>query len=485
VSGRVVLAFTVLLVAFGGLAVYSTVKMRQLGREFALIRVAHLESSLTFGQLQAVQANFIDSLDSQQNIAPSFLRKYPELRRKYLGALQEQVAALDEIPSKYVEDVAQLRKRIVTLEDLYAAEDPIFVRLTSPDLSPEARRAAREELVKAERDIQRKVTLYFKSVRSAAARLMGELQQEEERSSLWALAYGVLAVALGVVVIAGAILTLRPLAQLRDGVRRVARGDYRDRLGVKGATEIAELASDFNAMAAAIDERQQELVRSERLAAVGKMAAIITHEVRNPLSSISLNTELLAEEIARHEGGSEAAGLCRAIQREVDRLTTITEEYLRFARLPRPRLEKEQLNGIVSGIVEFQREELAGRGVSVAQTLAADLPTVSADEGQIRQALLNLVRNAAEAMGDGGALTLTTRRASDGAVEVCVDDTGPGIEAADIPRIFDPFFSTKEGGTGLGLALTQQIVAEHGGRIDVRSRIGEGTTFVLRFPAEG
>jgi signal transduction histidine kinase len=107
---------------------------------------------------------------------------------------------------------------------------------------------------------------------------------------------------------------------------------------------------------------------------------------------------------------------------------------------------------------------------------------VAADEAQLRQALLNLVRNAADAMSTGGALTVATRRSADGAVEVSVKDTGAGIPAENLDRIFEPFFSTKDGGTGLGLALTQQIVEEHGGRIEVDSTPGRGTTFTLRLP---
>ena len=224
-------------------------------------------------------------------------------------------------------------------------------------------------------------------------------------------------------------------------------------------------------------------MRSERLAAVGKMAAVITHEVRNPLSSIGLNAELLEEDLRGSHASSEAIALSQKIQREVDRLTSITEEYLRFARLPRPRLEKEQMNDIVVGVIEFQRDDLETRGVSVTTQLASALPLVTADEAQLRQALLNLFRNAADAMGSGGGVLRVTTRRADGGVEVRVADSGPGIAAEHLPHIFEPFFSTKEGGTGLGLALTQQIIAEHGGRIDVTSGAGEGTTFVMTLPA--
>ena len=233
------------------------------------------------------------------------------------------------------------------------------------------------------------------------------LEDAEERSRLAALSFGALAVLVGLAVTMWGVYTLRPLGRLRDGVRRIGGGDYQGRVSVSGGTEVSDLAREFNAMAAAIEARQRDLVRSERLAAVGKMAAVITHEVRNPLSSIGLHTELLEEEL----GGAsdEARALCRAIHGEVDRLTAITEEYLRFARLPRPKLEREQVNTIVTGVVDFQREDLALRGVKVAARLGEDLPTIAADEAQLRQALLNLIRNAADAMAGGGSLDAVDR----------------------------------------------------------------------------
>jgi two-component system NtrC family sensor kinase len=254
---------------------------------------------------------------------------------------------------------------------------------------------------------------------------------------------------------------------------------------VHGPAEVADLAREFNAMGHAVEERERELVRSERLAAVGKMAAMITHEVRNPLSSIGLNTELLEEELTRLDGTGEATALCRAITREVDRLTAITEEYLAFARLPKPRLAPESLDAIAQSLATFVRDDLAGRGVTLDLELEPSLPRAMADEGQIRQSLLNLVRNAAEAVAGhgGGRVVIATRRGGSGRVEVEVRDDGPGITADALPRLFDPFFSTKDGGTGLGLALTHHIVRDHGGEIRVSSGVGQGATFVVSLPA--
>ncbi|HLU67427.1 MAG TPA: ATP-binding protein, partial [Kofleriaceae bacterium] len=183
----------------------------------------------------------------------------------------------------------------------------------------------------------------------------------------------------------------------------------------------------------------------------------------------------------------EARQLCRAIQSEVDRLTAITETYLHFARLPKPKLSEEPLNPIVRNLIDFEREPMSLRGVKLTAELADDLPPVSVDEGQLRQALLNLLRNAADAVAEigGGVVSVTTRRRDAGGVEVVVADDGPGIVEELAGKIFDPFFSTKEGGTGLGLALTHQIVRDHGGAISVDSRPGHGARFVVWLPAAG
>jgi PAS domain S-box-containing protein len=230
---------------------------------------------------------------------------------------------------------------------------------------------------------------------------------------------------------------------------------------------------------------KEQLVKSERLAAVGRIAAQITHEIRNPLSSIGLNAELLGEEVARFAEGEkakEAQGLVRAIAREVDRLTEVTEQYLRYARLPAPRFAREEVNAILADLLHFMDGELRTRGIAVRRDLADALPAVEADENQLRQAFLNVLRNSCESMRSGGQLRVETS-ARDGVVRLTIADSGVGIEKKNLERIFDPFFSTKEGGTGLGLALTHQIIEEHGGSIACESEVGRGTTFTISLPA--
>ncbi len=484
ISGRIALGFFVLLATFGAVSGYTTVKMRQLGSDLQFVRTAYLEVSLTIAQVSSLQSAMVNQLGGTgaSPLPPPYVNYSRRHRTRVLEASITQLRQLDELPESRKPAVDAILDKMTRLLENYTENEPLFEIAFSADATAAARADALEQLSRRERHLLSWINKWFSELRSDTIRITLNLEEVERQASLGAVTLGAIGALLGVLATIWVVLALRPLQRLHDGVRSVAAGNYRQRVAVAGGTEVADLAREFNAMAAAIQEREQELVRSERLAAVGKMAAVITHEVRNPLSSIGLNTELLQEELAA-QGSPEAVALCGAIQREVDRLTDITEEYLRFARMPRPRLEREQVNGIVSGVVEFQREDLASRGVKVTARLAEPLPPVAADEAQLRQALMNLLRNAADSMQDGGAVTVFTRRAEDGAVEISVTDDGAGIAAEHLPRIFEPFFSTKDGGTGLGLALTQQIVAEHGGRIEVDSSPGRGTTFTMRLPA--
>jgi PAS domain S-box-containing protein len=226
---------------------------------------------------------------------------------------------------------------------------------------------------------------------------------------------------------------------------------------------------------------KQALLQNERLATIGRMSAMVAHEIRNPLSSIGLNTELLEEELTE-SGGLETRALLHSISREVERLTAITDEYLKFARLPKPTLQIEQVNDLLRDLLRFVDGELREAKVELTVEFDKQLPPIRADENQLRQAFLNLLKNSLHSMPEGGRLTITTNQ-RDGQVRVRFADTGQGIDTACIGQIFDPFFSGREGGTGLGLSLTQQIVSEHGGTITCESAPGQGTIFVIDFPA--
>lgn len=241
-----------------------------------------------------------------------------------------------------------------------------------------------------------------------------------------------------------------------------------------------------------VTEREQarsRLLQNERLAAIGRMAAHVTHEVRNPLTSLALNAELLAEELAKREDAIEERRLVMAIQRAVDRLTSVTEEYLRVARLPKPRLEREDVAAIVRDLASFVRAEIERAGI-VLKVQASEPAYAAVDEGQLRQALLNLLRNAREALQsqsiteDAEPTIWLTVRNERGGVELVVQDNGPGLAPEVKEHLFELFVSTKEKGTGLGLPLTREIVHGHGGTIRVEDAkdAKSGARFVLWLP---
>jgi signal transduction histidine kinase len=350
-------------------------------------------------------------------------------------------------------------------------------------LDPLRKRAydALQKLREAERAVSSIVTTIRDRSKSRATLTKDWLADNERTILVRAIYLGIATVVLGLVIMAWVAVTLRPLRRLREGARRIAAGDYGKRISETGPAEIADLAREFNSMGRAVQEREEEKLRAARIAIAGKMAGQVAHEVRNPLSSIGLNTELLEDELGARD--SEARELCRKIRSEVDRLTQITEIYLGL-RGGKPKLARESLNAIVGDLVGFVRKDLANRRVVLDTELDPGDPIGSIDANQIRQCLINLVRNAADAVSvNGGGRVVVRTRGARGRVEVAVEDDGAGIASEQLPRLFEPFFSTKKGGTGLGLALTQQIVQDHGGEIHVASRVGRGTTFTLSVPA--
>ncbi|MCB9706760.1 MAG: HAMP domain-containing protein [Myxococcales bacterium] len=284
----------------------------------------------------------------------------------------------------------------------------------------------------------------------------------------------------------GVIWTLVPLRELAASVRRLGRGEWGQRIELgRAGDEVNQLAREFNQMAEALQERERRLIRGERLAAVGRLAAQVTHEIRNPLSSVALNAELLEDELG--DASPEARQLLARITREVDRLAAITEDYLAFARRQKPDLQPFDLAAELRSLLEFVDEELVQAGIEVHQRLPEGAVTVVGDAGQLRQALLNLVRNAKEALAEldeprTPTVTVSLEVVGD-RVRITVADNGPGIEGGEHERIFEAFYTRKAQGTGLGLAIVQQIVSDHEGVISVERSGPGGTAFVIDLPA--
>ena len=250
-------------------------------------------------------------------------------------------------------------------------------------------------------------------------------------------------------------------------------------------SEVPDAAGAVTTYAVGIDvtgeqEMLRRTLRAERLAAVGTMAAGFAHEVRNPLNSASLQLTVLERRVQKGDLSRDTIlGITQIVKDEIQRLERMVREFLAFAQ-PRP-IEPGtmDINDLVRSLLQMEAPEAEANRVEIETELAPALPAVWGDAERLRQVLLNLVRNALEAMPTGGRLVLRSRRGADATVEIDVEDSGAGF-AEDLP-VFDAFFTTKEKGTGLGLAIVHRIITDHGGAIRVRSGAG-GTCFSLTLP---
>jgi signal transduction histidine kinase len=253
----------------------------------------------------------------------------------------------------------------------------------------------------------------------------------------------------------------------------------------RARAEAERLNEELTGTLQRLQAAQEELLVAERMATVGRLALRVAHEVRNPIAAIELNAEML-QDIVRGDHAAEkdeAIGLVTAIRDQVTALDALTEEYLAFARFPKPHFEEESVNHFLTELADFVRPVATRQGLSLDVEVDPDVPLMEIDRTRLRQAVHNLVKNGLEALSRGGALILTSRLRGD-TTEIAVSDTGPGISQEIGERLFEPFFTTKPQGTGLGLSITRQIIEEHGGELTWANRPGGGTTFTIRLPVK-
>ncbi len=255
---------------------------------------------------------------------------------------------------------------------------------------------------------------------------------------------------------------------------------------IRTGDEIEDLANTFQAMRSALEEsvrtiksQQEELIRREKLASVGQLLAALAHDLRNPLGVIRSSAQLVIEDQQSPTVKQEVA---RYIIDEVDRLTHRINDFLRYARQKPPEPKQLPAEQIAQAAIVRWKAQGGYQHLVIDQRYGADLPPVYVDPDQVKEALVNLLINAREAMPEQGQITITSRKGQEGTVEVEVADTGCGIPKAHLGRIFEPFFTSKEYGTGLGLTNVKRLVEDNGGTIEVRSEEGKGSRFIVRLP---
>jgi len=529
ISTKVFLGFAAVIFAFGAVSLYGIYRMDQLRDNVELVRVEVLPLTAELDVVIADLKTYEEELGRTRDRDLVRLRSYfpnfrPFDRLDDVGTRIARIGQSAPISSEVKERLMTQSARVSRLQD----GSEFWVRAKNRSNKDKASTAGEQSKpVSNQRSYERKARSYISALQREQFQMARLLQEElasmvrhvrtelgfvsreirrfrsqvdraAERSESRALLVISVATAIALIIaltVMGLVAyTLRPLRRLREGVRRVAAGDFAE-VEVNTGDELGELATEFNRMSASLAERDRlltkqhyKLLRSERLATVGKMSSHIAHEIRNPLSSIGLNTELLEEELSAasvtgNDSASESKALITAIRTEVDRLAGVTEQYLRFARLPKPEMEITDVNSLVTDLTSFMDQEFSAQDIGVRIQLAETLPDVRMDRDQMRQAILNLLRNAMEATEVNGKVVIETG-IQDHMVFIQISDDGPGIDAEKIEKIFDPFFTTKPSGTGLGLPLVHHVIRDHGGDIQVASTPPNGAQFTLLLPVE-
>lgn len=297
----------------------------------------------------------------------------------------------------------------------------------------------------------------------------------------------------------------RPIGEITRVIEGIAKDDikigvFSRRLNISSGDEIGRLSSSFNSMLASLEDKdvslrqnmselkakmdelkstQTQLIHSAKLAAIGELAGHVAHEINNPLTSVLGYTSLLIET----ESDPKRTTQLKIIEGEGLRAREIVKKLLDFAQQTEPKIERVNINGIVKVILSLVMGPAKTSNIEITEEYSDGLPDVLVDVNQIEQVFLNIINNSMDVMPDGGILTVKSYLAGR-YVAVSISDNGKGIRAEILPRIFNPFFTTKDkvSGAGLGLSVSLGIIERHGGKIDVESSVGEGTKFTVRLP---
>jgi len=310
-----------------------------------------------------------------------------------------------------------------------------------------------------------------------------ELQQHIKAMALTVAGIGML-LAIGVSLwIAGRFT--RPIEQLAAASREIADGNWDVQVEPGRGTELQQLAESFNTMTHQLIEQRERLVQTERVAAWRELARRLAHELKNPLFPLQITVENLirAREVAPGEFDEIFKESTSTLLAEISNLKTIIGRFSDFSKMPKPQLQNVSLNELVRNVATLHRPQLkeASKSITLNVDLDESLTEIPLDSDLFHRVVSNLVLNAIDAMPEGGTLTLRTRDTGDRA-RLEISDTGTGLTPEERDRIFTPYYTTKQHGTGLGLAVVQSVVSDHHGTITVNSETGRGTTFIIDLP---
>ncbi|MCJ7612878.1 MAG: ATP-binding protein, partial [Candidatus Aminicenantes bacterium] len=284
----------------------------------------------------------------------------------------------------------------------------------------------------------------------------------------------------------------RPIRRLAAGTIRVSRGDFFHKIPVESKDEIGDLARSFNEMSAQLlraqrqmEEANKRMVQAEKLASIGRLAATIAHEIRNPLTSVKLNIQKVFLTEALNETEREHLQIS---QEGIGHIERFIKELLNFTRASELNLNRFSMEQIVEESVKLVRDACPDKTIALERDYEPNLPEVLADGDKLRQVISNVLRNAYEAVGGEGVVRVRmSGTAVDGRpfIRVTISDNGPGIPDKDRENIFEPFFTTKSSGVGLGLAIARKVLEQHGGAIRVINGGGRGAAFEILLPVKG
>ncbi len=422
------------------------------------------------------------------------------VRAKSLGQHHSFKLLSAQEQARITDILARIDKLIITANNLDNQTHQLSQKLASSSINTTQINALRAQMLEDTQTLDTGLSHLRNDLRITTDVILLRLQQHE-RGNLYALgAMSIVALIIALLLLIIALKIVQPLKPLTSGVKRIADGDYtpiqEPKHSLLGKDELLTLTQEFNFMAQALVARDEAikqqhaaLLRSERLATIGRMTSLITHEIRNPLSSIGLNTEMLQDFFLdiHSNDKDEILSILSTITNEVDRLSDITEEYLVYARHPDPKPSREDLISILEQLIDFHSWEWSTHAIDVSLTLTPSNLTQAiahVDPNQLRQALLNLLKNAVEASPPESTIEVELVDA-DESWAIHIRDEGKGLAPEHMDRLFEPFFTNKEQGTGLGLPMTLQIIEQHHGLLSAKNNPNKGACFTIELPKHG